>query len=160
MHQPSHCYQFHYSCKWNNICSKMINIRICKAAYSGEPKAGAIPVVCLQEDGALLSDRKAWTSEARSNRGESWHAFGRGKRKPTKSTENTTVFMWSSRMGKSNLWWEEKSGELLPLLGRQLGSGREGQESILGKATFRTLIWFERDIWNMLLPKLATLRCI
>lgn len=160
MHQPSHCYQFHYSCKWNNICSKMINIRICKAAYSGEPKAGAIPVVCLQEDGALLSDRKAWTSEAQQQ-GWSWHAFGRGKRKPTpKSTENTTVFMWSSRMGKSNLWWEEKSGELLPLLGRQLGSGREGAGEH-SRRRQHSVPWSGLGIYRgMLLPKLAALRCI
>lgn len=58
MHQPSDCYQFHYFCKWNGICPKMINIRVCKAAYSGKPKAGAIPVVCLQENGTYSATKR------------------------------------------------------------------------------------------------------
>ena len=36
----------------------MINIKIFKAAYSGEPKAGDIPFVYLQKNGILLSNKK------------------------------------------------------------------------------------------------------
>ena len=57
-------------------------------------------------------------------------------------------------MGKNNLRWEERSEELLPLLDRQLGTNKKGQDSILGEGKILYLDLVLGYIGACLCPKL------